>query len=164
MALSVSEVRGHVATQLGDDELGRLVASAYSSIAEYAPDPMREFITGYGDLLMLSRPAGSVTAIVERGATVDADDYELIGSHTVRRLCRRWRGRIDVTYALALTDADRDRVALALVQLDLNYRPGVTGERLGDWQVTLAANSVFNYKIEREAVLESLFEPGAVFV
>lgn len=165
MALDVSGVRGFVETSLGDTELGILVAAAYDAITErYGGAEVTERRRGQrGVVLMLAHRASEIDTITEDGVALDADDFELRpGGRLVERKddgpnpSSRWRGYVDVVYANAIADAQRDRVAVALVQLDVNNQPGMTGERLGDHQVTFAANSVFNYEIEREAILSSL--------
>lgn len=173
MALDVAAMRGHVTTSLGDDELELLIDAAYADIAKrYGPTgSIVEHRRGQeGPVLMLAHRAASVTAVVEDDTTLAVDDYELRpGGRLLQRKVdgtnpsTYWRGYVEPTYVNAITDAERDRVAIALVKLDSGYQPGVTGERLGDHQITYAANSVFNYEIEREAILASL-EPDGVVV
>ncbi|MCC6619476.1 MAG: hypothetical protein IT341_10620 [Chloroflexi bacterium] len=173
MALSVEELRGHVQTQLGDAELTLLLNAAYDAITErYGPSGSitERRVGASGRLLMLAHRASAVTAVVEDGDTLAANEYALRprGRQVERKDTGTnpgslWRGYVDVTYTNGISDSQRDRVAIALVKLDVNYQPGLTGERLGDWQASYAANSVFNYEIEREAILASL-EPDELVV
>lgn len=165
MALNVAGMRGFVETTLGDTELGILVAAAYDAITErYGAAEVTERRRGTsGRVLMLAHRAAEIEEITEDGTELDEDDYALRpGGRLVERKddgphpCARWRGYVDIVYQNGIADAQRDRVAVALVQLDVNNQPGMTGERLGDHQVTFAANSVFNYEIEREAILSTL--------
>lgn len=173
MALSVAQLKGHVQSSLGDTELTVLLNAAYDAITErYGPSgSITERRVGTsGPLLLLAHRASEVTAVVEDGTTLAANDYalrprgrQLERKDTGTNPGSRWRGYVDVTYVNGISDGQRDRVAIALVTLDVNYSPGLTGERLGDHQVTFAANSVFNYEIEREAILASL-EPEELVV
>jgi len=172
MVLSASEILGHVSTTLTAEQLAVFVDAAYASITErYGPATVNERRRSTsGPVLMLAHRAASITSITEDGEALAADDYALRpGGRMLERKCdgtnprTTWRGYVDLAYANAITDAERDRVAIALVELDLNYQPGMTGERLGDHQVSFAANSVFNYGIERDTILDSL-EPDGVVV
>jgi len=167
MVLSASEILGHVSTTLTAEQLAVFVDAAYASINErYGPATVNERRRSTsGPVLMLAHRAASITSITEDGEALAADDYALRpGGRMLERKCdgtnprTTWRGYVDLAYANAITDAERDRIAL--VELDLNYQPGMTGERLGDHQVSFAAN---NYEIERQAILDSL-EPDGVVV
>lgn len=169
MTLTVDGLRGFVESSLGDDELGLLLDAAYEAIdreigsAGYDGQPLTELLTtGPGDLLMLSRPANAITTLLECDAELAQDDYELIGDQLVRRLATgthpssRWRGRAQITYELMADTNERDRVAIALVKLDLNNEPGVIAERLGDHSITFASDAAASYAAERAAILSSL--------
>lgn len=177
MALTVEQLRQHIDTPLEDDALERLLAAAYEAIADRVGEDAErgELLSARGDLLMLARRAASIESVTEihGSATLelDEDDYELRpGGRTLRRLLTGtnpaycWRYRNDVRYTPHVGDADRDRVAIALVGLDSGYQPGLTGERVGDHQVTFAANSVFNYEIERQSILDSLYGEALVLL
>lgn len=171
MALTAAEMRPYLETDLTDQELTLLVNAAYASIADAhgAAGTITERRRGTsGRVLMLAHRASAITSIVEDDTELAADDYDLRPSgRQIERLsdgtnpASRWHGYVDLQYTNALADAERDRVAIALVQLDATYSPGVTGERLGDHQVTFAAN---NYEIERAAILASLDPDAAVVV
>jgi len=157
------------ATVLSDESLLILLDSAAQAIVrEHGPaGETKERLRVRGDLLMLSRPALSITSIVEdaRGAAtaLAADDWELSSSgQTLYRLVDGtnpgyyWAGRVDVTYTPFDDTAERQRVQRALVMLDINHHAGLTSQQVGTWAETYAANSVFNYEIERAAILASL--------
>jgi hypothetical protein len=168
--LTVDGLRLHVTTDLDDIALGLLLDAAYEAIDAFAgtgsgsedyPASITERITsGPGDILMLSRPAASVTSVIEHETTLDADDYELIGDQMLRRLpdgtnpSTYWRRRQYVTYTPLSDENERDRVAIALVKLDLDNSPGQQSERLGDWSVTQESTS--QYEESRAAILASL--------
>lgn len=168
MSLSVTDLRLRVTSSLGDVALQGLLDAAYEAIDAYAGDsgPVQELLTasGNGPLLMLSRRALAVSSVIEHETTLADDDYELRSSgqmlyrlNTGTNPRRTWRAvRIDVTYTPYIDDADRDRVAGELVKLDLNYKPGLVSETIGDWQEQFARNDLFNYQTERAAILASL--------
>lgn len=170
MSLSVDSLRLRVTSSLGDVALQGLLDAAYEAIDNHlgASGPVQELImaSGSGPLLMLSRRALSITAVVEHETTLAADDYELRSSgqmlvrlNTGTNPRRSWRAaRIDVTYSY-VDDAERDRVATELVKLDLNYKPGLVSEQIGDWQEQFARNDLFNYDTERDAILATLGSP-----
>lgn len=179
--LDVDDLRGFIETSLGDEVLGVWLDAAYEAIDAFAgpagdssgdTGAVTEVITpGPGDLLMVSKPAAAITAVVETCYGTDTDlaldDVALVGSQMVRRLrtgtnpSSWWRGRVEITYERLPDANERDRVAIGLVQLDVNHNPGVTSEELGDWSATYANNSAMNYSAERQALLASL-TPGFV--
>lgn len=179
--LDVDQLRGFVETSLGDDVLEVWLDAAYEAIDAVAgpagdssgdTGAVTEVITpGPGDLLMLSRPATAISAVTETcygtDTALELADVDLVTTQLVRRVrtgpnpSPRWRGRVEITYERLPDANERDRVAVALVQLDVNHNPGVTSEELGDWSATYANNSAMNYSLERQAILASL-SPGFV--
>jgi hypothetical protein len=114
-----------------------------------------------GPLLMLDRAASGVLSVSETGVVLSPLDYLLRPSGMVlERLTtgptprRYWRGPVDVVSTPLVDAANRDRVAIALVQLDLNHEPGSGTERIGDWTDTQAADQT--YAVERTEILGSL--------
>jgi hypothetical protein len=167
--LSVDQFRAFVETPLSDEALLILLdAAAQAIVREHgATGETTERLHANGDLIMLSRPALTIATIVEdarwSALTLADDDYELSSSgQTLYRLSDGtnpgwcWRGRVDVTYTPFDDTAERQRVQRALVMLDINYHSGLTSQQIGTWTETYAANSVFNYEIERAAILASL--------
>jgi hypothetical protein len=163
VALSVDQVRERVETSLSDEALDSLLAAQYTAIAsKFGPEgPITELLTGdAGDLLLLSRPAASISEVVEMGAELDPDDYALQTRHLLVRLStgpnpsRRWRGRIGITYAIAGDPEERDRIALALVGLELNHKPGITSIKIGQFSEAYGQGAR-SYPEEREAIFAS---------
>jgi hypothetical protein len=169
MSLTVAEVREHVETELGDEALQRLLDAAYQAIdAEAGQGGDRsELLHPGGDLLFLSRRAESMTSVVERSTTLDATDYLLRpGGLLLQRLSTgthpssRWHGRIDVTYRAFGEEAERDRVALALLSLDVTHQPGLASQSLGAWSESYQPTTdTTGYTQERAAILASLNPP-----
>jgi hypothetical protein len=167
-SFTVTRLRAFVTTDLSDAALQSLLDAARADVDRVAgPVASRERLRVRGDLLMLSEPADTITAIVEdaRGAavTLAADDYEVSDSgRTLYRLwtgtnpARAWRGLVDVRYQRPDDTAERIRVMVALVQLDLVHQPGVASERIGNWEQSFTSNSAFNYELERASILASL--------
>ena len=165
--LTVTELRLFVETTLTDAALQLLLDAADDEIEDVAPSgSVDELLSpGHGDLLMLSRPAESITSVVEGhyGAevTLATDDYEIRSSRqTLRRLrtgtnpAYHWRGRVSIVYVPEVDTDQRKRVQLALVQLDLNAKPGVQSETIGTWSQTLATGK--SYAEARTEILASL--------
>lgn len=167
MSLSVADLRLLHASSLTDAALQTYLDAAYEAIDKYAgvQGPVQELLSasGNGPLLMLSNRAVTISSVIENGVALSADDYALRSSGqmlyrlydgTHRR--RYWYGRVDVTYMPYLDAAERDRVAVELVKLDMNYSPGLTAQEIGDWSEQYARNDLFNYQTERLAILASL--------
>lgn len=171
--LDPAKFREHQATTLPDTALQRLIDAALGAITtRYGPlTAFTERRRGGGVLLFLSRPAASITTVTERygdplGMTdvvLDATDYTLLpDGQTLRRewtgthRADRWTDDVIIALVPADTTAERVRVAIGLVKLDLSHNPGLTAEKVGDWEATYADNSAMNYGLEREALLESM--------
>ena len=167
--LSVDQFRAYVNSPLTDDALLMLLDAACAAIDD-AIGPtgdIREFFRVQGDLLMLSRRAESITTVIEdarrSAVTLDDDDYELSTSgQTLYRLSDGtnprwyWSGRVDVTYRPFDDTANRVRVAVELVKLDLAHQPGLASQTIGTWSETYATGSQATYAEQRAAILASL--------
>jgi hypothetical protein len=167
-----AQFREHQATSLGDPALQRLIDAAEGAITSRfgALGQFTERRRGGGLLLFLSRPAGTIASVTERygdpvGMTdvlLDATDYTLLpDGQTLRRewtgthKADRWTDDVIVVQTPADDTAERVRVAIALVKLDLTYNPGLTDERIGDWSESYNG-SAMPYGLEREAILSTL--------
>jgi len=171
VTIAVADVRARVTTAADDDAVQAAIDAAYEAIAgEAGPVGERTEQHGgtHGPLLLLDHPAEDVARVTEMADTsrpilLDTTDWLLRSTGAVIERLRtgvnprgHWRGRVDVVYSIG--DArERDRVAMALVELDFQYAPGVAGERIGDWQEqkNLAAGA---YDAERTAILATLDE------
>lgn len=76
-----------------------------------------------------------------------------------------WGHRVSVSYTPLDDFADRCRVQVALVKIDLAYAPGVIEEQIGSWLTRRDRGSAtWNDSQEREAILASLqpqaYAPG----
>ena len=171
MTLSVAQLRTFVDSELGDDALQALLDAAAEAIAEVAgsTDAVTEYLAGGYARIVTVRQVASVTSITEDGILLGTDDYRAAG-YVLTRLATgthpasRWGRESVAVYAPADEAAERDRVQLALVKLDLTHNPGLASERVGDWQEDYTSNSAFNYETERASILASLGTSGGGMV
>lgn len=166
--MDVETLREHVGPGPSDDVLERLLNAALQTITARYGEPAEEIsehLHPVGSLVYLSHRTAAVTAVREGTVLLDYSEYELAGGgKRLRRLDEDaehtdWRESIEVTYVPDADDAERDRVAIALVNLDLNYQPGMTGSTVGPWLEQYANNSAQNYKLEREIILNTMRQP-----
>jgi hypothetical protein len=92
---------------------------------------------------------------------VDAADYAIWpGGRFLRRLSSdepaAWTGMVEVAYTPLSESASRDRVTLALCDLDLARRFGVTSITNGPWSESYGDAAGTDYAATREAILGSL--------
>lgn len=162
--LSVDQFRAFQPTTLSDESLLILLDAAAQAIITalgYSGETTEWLRGSMGPLLMLSRPALSVTAVVEDSTTLAINDYQLSASGNVLRRTQTgdhprtaWRGPVDVTYLPRDDYAERQRVQRELVALDLSFQPGLAGQTIGTWSETYAQSEP--YATQRAAILASL--------
>jgi hypothetical protein len=150
MVLALSTLRAQVGPGPSDDVLEALLAAALEAIDGR-----------YGEWVRLGRRAYELGAVTDGGDAVDAADVELWpGGRYVRRLSddepTDWSGWVDVTYTPLSEAAERDRIAMALVKLDVSHTPGLTGITVGPWSEQYAQSDGTGYIKQREAILGSL--------
>lgn len=168
--LAVADLRRRITTALEDSDLQGLLNAAYQAIDGRVPSgPQTELLrVDAGDLVVLSYPARSITSIRDRGVDLDPDDWAQLSPTLLRRLAtgphpaRHWH-RPEIAYLMTADEAERDRIAIALIQLDLTYKPGLTGQRLGEWSESYS-QATGSYPAEREAILSSYAPSGGAFV
>lgn len=164
---TVTRLRDFVATTLSDATLQTLLDAAFAAIVDEVgpPGELEESFSPSGDLLRLSRTAGSVVSVTEdarySALALAADDYELRRSGHI--LVRRrdgtnqascWRGRIEVAYVPVDDTANRIRVATELVKLNISFSPGLASQTIGTWSETYRTD--VPYPEQRAAILASL--------
>lgn len=163
--MDLADLREHIGPGPSDDVLERLLDAALQAIVERfgpASESLTETLVPVGSLVYLSRRAESVTSVRDGLTLLDYTEYELVGGgKRLRRLNdagdpMNWVGRVEIEYAPYGDDAERDRVTIALVNLDLNAQPGLSGSTVGSWATLQSNNSAWNYRKEREALLASL--------
>lgn len=158
--LTVAQVKEHIETDLPASALQRLIDDAYAEIEKrfgaeaVAPaTTVSDSIVGAGRKLFLARPVSSITSVaVTVGTTTTvlaASDYRLrLGGRVLDRLTTDWTGLVEVVFVPR--DATRDRVAVDLVKLAVQYE-GVSSEKVGD-----TSTSHLDYSKERERLLQAL--------
>lgn len=167
--LTVDELRTFVTTDLVDDALQTLLDATEAEIISLAGEPgaRTEIVDGGTRFISLARPASAITSIKELVGTVEttlaADDFLLYpGGMLIERLnygtnpYPRWHGQVTTIYTALDDDALRKSVQLALIQLDLNYKPGLAEETVGEWTERYSNNSAWNVESERQSILARL--------
>ena len=171
MTLTVADLRQHVTSALLDPALQRELDAAYQAVDHRVGTTaaaVESHRAGSGPLLMLNRAAASISAVTEDATGVpvvlNAADYALRPSGSLlERLTTgpnprsRWYGRVDVTVVPRVLIAERDRVAIDLVRNYLEFHPGVSSERIGEWQESFeGAGDESGYAARREEILATL--------
>jgi hypothetical protein len=141
----LTTLRTFVETDLADGPLQVMLDAADEDLTLYVgPDTAdidKQDMEGQ-EFLFLGRPVTTITSITEYSGgvttTLAASDYELQPNKMdIRRLstgtnpASGWYGTVTVSFAPADLNR-RNRAIMALVQLDLDHRHGVTDESIGD--------------------------------
>lgn len=167
MALTIYDARARVETDLPDSALQRILTSAVKAVdrsAGKADSETRTFV-GHGTaVLPFARRVASITSVTERRSprgdetALSANDYRLVGSYRLLRLtggdngASYWGWEVVVVYVPEVDAAVRDRVALDLVQIDVEFR-ALDREKVGDWE-----GEQKDYKKRRRALLAQVRE------
>lgn len=165
--LAPVDYRALRATSLGDAALLVLLDAAESAIlARYGPtSEITEIHDGGGRFLLLDRPASAIAAITETlftdVLTLETGDWLLRSdARSLERLESGpngravWYGRVAVRYTPLDDTADRKRVQLELVSLDIVYQAGLASQSIGDWSESYDTSKP--YPEAREEILASL--------
>lgn len=177
--LTVAEFRTFVETDLEDEPLQVLLDAAEIAIdavlgdLDYLGDRV-DIRNGGSTIIFLSRVTGSITSITETvGDTVtelDPDDWLLRSDGvSIERLSNGtnspswwggvpggWSGRVTVSYTPADDLADRKRVQVGLMRLEINQAQGATSFTIGGYSESGGSASGLTYLQSREALLASL--------
>lgn len=162
--LTVDQLRTFVTSSLGDEALLTLLNAAEAAIVEVAgaTGEITEHIHGYGlHRIVVNREIGTITSVTEHdGGTetvLDATDYRAsgyvltrIGTGTSPRWY--WAPHVVVVYTPADDAAERQRVQMELVKLDLNWKPGLTVQSVEGFAEQYAAT----YEQARADILATL--------
>lgn len=146
--LTVDELREHVETALPDAAVGRLLASAEEAIAgwagplvlddEGAVGEVTETVSAPGrTLLRLRQAPTAVTSVTDAtglaATVVDPTGYRVEDRHLRRLGIATWGERTTVTFTPVDDSATRRTVLVQLVQLELNFQPGMASQGAGPW-------------------------------
>ena len=168
MLLTVDQFREHVTTSLPDAALQTLLNAAEAAILEVVGEPgeVTEYITarptndGYAPWgispgyrrISVARPIASVTSVTDYRASGYVLQRIPDGTHPRWQ----WGQRVVVVYTPGDETADRERVQIELVRLDLNAQPGIALETIGTWEERYSGAGLLNYSAERADLLASL--------
>jgi len=143
--MDLTTLRTFVETDLADGPLQVMLTAADEdltlAVGPDTADISKQDMEGQ-EYIFLGRPAASITSITVYSGGVTTSlaisDYELQPNKTdIRRLSTgtnpadSWCGTVTVSYAPGDLNR-RNRALTQLVQLDLDYRFGVTDESIGD--------------------------------
>ncbi len=155
----------HFDTDLGTDALQRLLDDAEADIVRLfgAHATQVDYRLGDGVNIWLSRPASSITQVVETvgdtETTLAANDYKtLFGGRQLERDPdgtngrTTWGERVKVTYVPEDDTARRRRVQLDLVKLAIQYE-GLDSVRVGNVSSQQISG---NYQQRRSEILSAL--------
>jgi hypothetical protein len=168
--LTVEELREHVGDGPSDDVLDRLLDAAIQALdMRYGfertyDEEVTERLVPYGSLVYPFHRAQSVSSVLEADVALDPADYEIRNvGRTIARLASdgtttAWSVPVDVTYLPFDDDAERDRICVKLVELDLDYAPGLSGSTVGPWSEQHPADAKA-YQMLRESILRTLRVP-----
>lgn len=148
MSVDIGDLRLRVETDLDDTVLQRILDANVKAIARAAGSPTSEVETHSAlgaQFLALSRRSTAFSSITERrryssdAVTLSANDYRKVGDYRLLRLSDgdnpsgSWGSEVVVTYTPEVDTEVRDRVALDLCQVDIEFRP-YDREQSPDWE------------------------------
>jgi len=165
---TVTRLREFVTSSLSDSALQVYLDAAVEDVDDVlGPLTVHERFRVHGSLLPLSREAESISTVVDGPTTLAADDYELSDSgRYLRRLhdgtnpAYWWARHVDVTYVRDDPVASRWRAVVALVQLDLDQRPGLQSETIGTYAYTKSTTR--SYPELRDEILATLTDSDGI--
>lgn len=167
MALTVTDVRARIKTGLDNTTLQRMLTAAEKSVARSAGSAtvaVETYDAMGNQWISLRRRSTAITSIVERRSygsdpvTLEANDWRKVGGYKLLRLtggtnsASTWGREVIVTYVPEIDAEIRDRVALDLVELDVEFR-AFDSESVGDW-----AGVQRDYKATRRDLLSQVRE------
>lgn len=170
--MTVDQVRERVDTSLTDDDLTQLASDCEDAITDWAgplviegypedAEQVTETVYARGTtLLRLKQKIGSITTVTDTEGDTDTDlvegngDYRVRGEYLERGNNRWWGDRTTVVYVPADARYKRRLALVKLVQLELNYEPGVRSQQSGPW-----AERYSEYASEKQMILNEVFMP-----
>ncbi|MCP4871633.1 MAG: phage gp6-like head-tail connector protein [Proteobacteria bacterium] len=148
MAVTVQDLRARVETDLDDDTLQRILDSAVQAIDRAAGKAIAEqeakLAANSEWFATIRRPASGIVIKERRRhtspeVTLAADDYRQVGTYRFLRLTDGtnpapcWGHEVVIDYVPEVDEDVRDRVALDISQVDLEFR-AFEREKSGDWE------------------------------
>lgn len=173
MTVTIANVQSRTETDLDDTTLQRILDAAVLAIervAGSATEEVTNFIDARNKWVVVSRPALSITSVIERkthrvaGVTLAADDYRQVGDYRFLRLqdgtnpALAWGAEVEITFVPLVDAAIRDRVAIDLCMVDIEFR-AYDSEKSADW-----SGSQKDWKARRRELLSQVQEGRSPFV
>lgn len=138
-SLTVDQLRLFVTSQLPDEALTTLLSAAAAAITGVAgaTGEVTEYLTGGYTRIVVGRQIGTLTSVTENDVLLTVTDYRASG-YVLTRLDSAgnpstWGTAVVVVYTPADDTAERQRVQLELVKLDLASNPGLASQNIGTW-------------------------------
>lgn len=168
MTVDLADVRAHIGPGPSDEVLTDLLAGATEAIdLRYGPEveSERAYSRPFGQWVRLRPRASAVTSVIEGTTTLAESLYTLWpGGAYLRRLDssgnpQAWSAWVDVVYTPLSETEQRDRVTIALIDLELGHPgSGLTSITVGPWSEQYAQSDQ-SYEELREAILDSMRPP-----
>ena len=148
MAVTVVDLRARVETDLVETTLQRILDSAVRAVDRAAggiDDETEVKLPSSSEWLALNRRHTAIVSIGERRrhasdqVTLSANDYRVVGDYRILRLTGGdngnfcWGNEVEITYTPEVDTAVRDRVALDLSQVDIEFRAYDREKSGDDW-------------------------------
>ncbi len=171
MSVTIADLQLRVETDLDDATLQRILDAAVKAVDRAAGKTTAETetkIAANSMWLILNRRSTGITTVSERRlfsdsqVTLAVDDYRKVGDYRILRLAdgtnpaRFWGSEVEIVYTPELDQEVRDRVALDLSQVDIEFR-AYAEEKSGNW------SGKADWKKERANLLRQIREGRSVF-
>lgn len=172
--MEVDDLRARVETSLTDDQLEQLGSDCEAAITEWAgqlvytgdPEAVDEVTeTAYAHrqtLLRLRQTPAEIVSVTDTTGSTDTElvsdndthDYRIRGDYLERANYYLWGERTVVVYKPADARWKRRQALVKLVQLELNFEPGVTAQQAGPW-----AERYSEYVSMKREILNDVYQP-----
>jgi hypothetical protein len=174
MSVDLDQLRSRVETDLDDSTLQRILDANVKAIdraAGSATAESEDHLAINSDWISVLRPVAAVVSIIERtshtsdAVTLSANDYRLVGKYRFLRLgdgdnpARCWGAHVQLDYTPEVDTAVRDRVAIDMSHVDIEYRP-FDEEKVGkgEWE------GKADWKKQRRELLSQVREGRSLIV
>ena len=173
MSVDIGDLRARVETDLDNTTLQRILDAAEKAVVRAAGSATSEVETQQAlgaQFLVLFRKVSAFVSITERrsyssdAVTLSANDYRQVGDYRIMRLADGdnpssfWGAEVVITYVPEVDAEVRDRVALDLCQVDIEFR-AYESEKSGDW-----SGSQKDWKARRRELLAHVREGRSLIV
>lgn len=147
MSVILPDLKARVETDLDDETLERILDAAVKAVDRASGNATSQAETHEArgtPWIVLRRRSTGIDSIVERRrfssdpVTLSANDYRKVGAYKLLRVSDgdnpavSWGDQVDVTYTPEVDQDIRDRVALDLAYVDIEFKV-YSEEKSGDW-------------------------------